>query len=293
MRRKSLYFECYSGISGDMAVAALLDLGVDESVIRNTLEQLELPGYEIKIGRISKNGIDACHFDVLIPQQPHYDEGHGFHFDHHNHVHSHEDHDHPHDHHEHGHGHEDHSHSHNHHEHGHADHTHRNLQDITTILNKLEDPSVRELSLKIFECIASAEAKAHNKPIEEIHFHEVGAIDSIVDVVSFAACFTSLSVDRVYFSPLYEGYGHVHCQHGIIPVPAPATLHILSNSPLHIHLTDTEGEMITPTGAAIASVIASGLPVPEQFRIQKVGMGGGKKQFARANILRVLMIDED
>ena len=280
MNRKSIYFECYSGISGDMAVAALLDLGVDEAVIRNALEQLELPGYEIKIGRISKNGIDACHFDVQIPRQPHYDEGHGFHFENPD----------PHDH---EHGHENHSHSHNPHDHGHGGHTHRNLQDITTILNKLEDSSVRELSLNIFECIASAEAKAHNKPIEEIHFHEVGAIDSIVDVVSFAACFTSLSVDRVYFSPLYEGYGHVHCQHGIIPVPAPATLHILSHSPLHLHLTDAEGEMITPTGAAFASVISSGLPVPKQFRIQKIGMGGGKKQFSRANILRVMVIDED
>ncbi|MDD7388505.1 MAG: LarC family nickel insertion protein [Lachnospiraceae bacterium] len=261
MNRKSLYFECFSGISGDMAVAALLDLGIKESVIRNTLEQLELPGYEIEIGRAGKNGIDTCHFDVLIPQQPHYDEGHGFRCETHNHT--------------------------------HEKHIHRNLQDITAILDKLQDPAIRELSLEIFKCIAAAEAKAHNKPVEDVHFHEVGAIDSIVDVVSFAACFTSLSVDRVYFSPLYEGYGHVHCQHGILPVPAPATLNILSNSPLHIHLTDTEGEMITPTGAAIASTISSGLPVPEQFRIQKIGMGSGKKEFARANILRVMMIDED
>ena len=273
-----LYLECYSGISGDMTVAALLDLGADQQVLMEGLESLNLPGYQLKIGRVKKNGIDACDFDVILDEpEHHHDHDHEHHHDH--------DHEHHHDH-EHEH-HHDHEHEHHHHH----DHVHRNIGDIFAIIDqsKISDRA-KQTAKDIFRIIAAAESKAHGIAEDQVHFHEVGAVDSIVDIVSAAICLDNLDITEAVVSDLYEGCGYVHCQHGLMPVPVPAVVNIAADNALRLRLTQTRGEMITPTGAAIAAYLSKGGKLPESFVIEKIGLGAGKKDFATANILRAFLI---
>ena len=283
-----LYLECYSGISGDMTVAALLDLGADQQVLLEGLESLNLPGYQLKIGRVKKNGIDACDFDVILDEpEHHHDHDHEHHHDHdHDHDHHH-DHDHEHDH-EH---HHDHDHEHHHDHHHHHDHVHRNIGDIFAIIDqsKISDRA-KQTAKDIFRIIAAAESKAHGIAEDQVHFHEVGAVDSIVDIVSAAICLDNLDITEAVVSDLYEGCGYVHCQHGLMPVPVPAVVNIAADNALRLRLTQTRGEMITPTGAAIAAYLSKGGKLPESFVIEKIGLGAGKKDFATANILRAFLI---
>lgn len=275
-----LYLECYSGISGDMTVAALLDLGADQQVLMEGLESLNLPGYQLKIGRVKKNGIDACDFDVILDEPEH----------HHDHDHEHH-HDHDHDH-EHHHDHEhEHPHDHEHEHHHHHDHVHRNIGDIFAIIDqsKISDRA-KQTAKDIFRIIAAAESKAHGIAEDQVHFHEVGAVDSIVDIVSAAICLDNLDITEAVVSDLYEGCGYVHCQHGLMPVPVPAVVNIATDNALRLRLTQTRGEMITPTGAAIAAYLSKGGKLPESFVIEKIGLGAGKKDFATANILRAFLI---
>ena len=274
-----LYLECYSGISGDMTVAALLDLGADQQVLLEGLESLNLPGYQLKIGRVKKNGIDACDFDVILDEPEH----------HHDHDHEH-DHDHDHEHHHHEHDHE-HEHHHDHEHHHHHDHVHRNIGDIFAIIDqsKISDRA-KQTAKDIFRIIAAAESKAHGIAEDQVHFHEVGAVDSIVDIVSAAICLDNLDITEAVVSDLYEGCGYVHCQHGLMPVPVPAVVNIAADNALRLRLTQTRGEMITPTGAAIAAYLSKGGKLPESFVIEKIGLGAGKKDFATANILRAFLI---
>ncbi|MFR8052568.1 LarC family nickel insertion protein [Negativibacillus massiliensis] len=275
-----LYLECYSGISGDMTVAALLDLGADQQVLMEGLESLNLPGYQLKIGRVKKNGIDACDFDVILDEPEH----------HHDHDHEHH-HDHDHDH-EHHHDHEhEHPHDHEHEHHHHHDHVHRNIGDIFAIIDqsKISDRA-KQTAKDIFRIIAAAESKAHGIAEDQVHFHEVGAVDSIVDIVSAAICLDNLDITEAVVSDLYEGCGYVHCQHGLMPVPVPAVVNIAADNALRLRLTQTRGEMITPTGAAIAAYLSKGGKLPESFVIEKIGLGAGKKDFATANILRAFLI---
>lgn len=275
-----LYLECYSGISGDMTVAALLDLGADQQVLLEGLESLNLPGYQLKIGRVKKNGIDACDFDVILDEPEH----------HHDHDHEHH-HDHDHDH-EHHHDHEhEHHHDHEHEHHHHHDHVHRNIGDIFAIIDqsKISDRA-KQTAKDIFRIIAAAESKAHGIAEDQVHFHEVGAVDSIVDIVSAAICLDNLDITEAVVSDLYEGCGYVHCQHGLMPVPVPAVVNIAADNALRLRLTQTRGEMITPTGAAIAAYLSKGGKLPESFVIEKIGLGAGKKDFATANILRAFLI---
>lgn len=283
-----LYLECYSGISGDMTVAALLDLGADQQVLMEGLESLNLPGYQLKIGRVKKNGIDACDFDVILDEpEHHHDHDHEHHHDHdHDHEHHHDHvHEHPHDH-EHEH-HHDHEHEHHHHH----DHVHRNIGDIFAIIDqsKISDRA-KQTAKDIFRIIAAAESKAHGIAEDQVHFHEVGAVDSIVDIVSAAICLDNLDITEAVVSDLYEGCGYVHCQHGLMPVPVPAVVNIAADNALRLRLTQTRGEMITPTGAAIAAYLSKGGKLPESFVIEKIGLGAGKKDFATANILRAFLI---
>ena len=273
-----LYLECYSGISGDMTVAALLDLGADQQVLLEGLESLNLPGYQLKIGRVKKNGIDACDFDVILDEPEH----------HHDHEHGH-DHDHDHEHH-HDHDHE-HHHDHDHEHHHDHDHVHRNIGDIFAIIDqsKISDRA-KQTAKDIFRIIAAAESKAHGIAEDQVHFHEVGAVDSIVDIVSAAICLDNLDITEAVVSDLYEGCGYVHCQHGLMPVPVPAVVNIAADNALRLRLTQTRGEMITPTGAAIAAYLSKGGKLPESFVIEKIGLGAGKKDFATANILRAFLI---
>lgn len=299
-----LYLECYSGISGDMTVAALLDLGADQQVLLEGLESLNLPGYQLKIGRVKKNGIDACDFDVILDEpehdhEHHHDHGHDHehhheheHEHHHDHEHEHHhEHDHDHDHeHHHDHDHE-HHHDHDHEHHHHHDHIHRNIGDIFAIIDqsKISDRA-KQTAKDIFRIIAAAESKAHGIAEDQVHFHEVGAVDSIVDIVSAAICLDNLDITEAVVSDLYEGCGYVHCQHGLMPVPVPAVVNIAADNALRLRLTQTRGEMITPTGAAIAAYLSKGGKLPESFVIEKIGLGAGKKDFATANILRAFLI---
>ena len=293
-----LYLECYSGISGDMTVAALLDLGADQQVLMEGLESLNLPGYQLKIGRVKKNGIDACDFDVILDEpEHHHDHVHEHHHDHdHEHHHDHEhdhEHEHHHDHdHEHHHDHDhEHHHDHDHEHHHHHDHVHRNIGDIFAIIDqsKISDRA-KQTAKDIFRIIAAAESKAHGIAEDQVHFHEVGAVDSIVDIVSAAICLDNLDITEAVVSDLYEGCGYVHCQHGLMPVPVPAVVNIAADNALRLRLTQTRGEMITPTGAAIAAYLSKGGKLPESFVIEKIGLGAGKKDFATANILRAFLI---
>ena len=289
MDEKILYLDCASGISGDMTVGALLDLGASREKLVRALDSLGVSGYHLHFGRTKKCGIDAYDFDVhLEEEEHHHDHEHG-----HEHEHSHDEHDHEHHHdHEHTHDHE-HSHDHAHtHDHMHP-HVHRNIHDIFEIIDRLDaSDRVKNLARRMFEIVAGAESKAHGIPVSEVHFHEVGAIDSIVDVISAAFCLEDLGIHRVVVSPLSEGHGFARCQHGLMPVPVPATANIAAAQGLELTLRDVEGEMVTPTGAAIAAAFRTEAALPKKYQIEKIGIGAGNKDFAHANILRAMLLTD-
>ncbi|MCD7818312.1 MAG: nickel pincer cofactor biosynthesis protein LarC [Lachnospiraceae bacterium] len=313
MKNSILYLECHSGISGDMTVAALLDLGADRDVLSAALASLPLSGYSVEIKDVFKSGIRACDFHVILDEE-------------------HENHDH------------DmvylygdtassetqaisdtrthisytqaapdantqtsytqtapdtdiqtsHTHNKNNHEH-HHNHSHhsRNLQDIISIIRAGQlTANAAKLAIRIFEILAEAEAKVHGKGINEVHFHEVGAVDSIVDIVAAAVCLDNLRPDQVIVSPLTEGCGQIRCQHGLIPIPVPAVTAIAEQNGLVLKLTDISGELVTPTGAAIAAAVRSGDKLPNQFQILKTGHGAGKRDYATAGFLRAMLIEE-
>ena len=243
MKETILYLECASGISGDMTVAALLDLGADREVLEKSLSCLPLEGYHIEIGRRKKQGLDAASFDVVMD---------------------------------------------------HKEDCHRNLQDIYGIVeNARLSERVKILAKKMFLIVAEAEAKAHGTPLEQVHFHEVGAVDSIVDIVATAICLENLSINQVVVSPLSDGFGTIECAHGSLPVPVPAVLNIAAAHGLRLHQTTVQGEMVTPTGAAIAAAIQTKESLPETYRVLKVGIGAGKRDYPIANILRVMLLESN
>lgn len=295
---KTLYLECYSGISGDMTVAALLDLGADRSVLDRVLKSLKVSGFETKISRVVKSGIDACDFDVVLDKE-HENHDHDMEYLHGHHHKGHEN-NHFYDH---NHAHEDeaehfHSHEHNHaHGAGSAQdrhhHEHRGIKEITYIIeHSAMTENAKKIALRIFEILAEAESKAHNVPVDQVHFHEVGAVDSIVDIVSVAVCLDDLDVTEVIVPVLCEGRGTVRCQHGILPIPVPAVANIVSANRLHLKMTEVEGELVTPTGAAIVAAVKTKDKLPETFEIQKIGIGAGKRQYECPGILRAMFISE-
>ncbi len=266
---KSLYFECNSGISGDMAVAAMIDLGADREALRKTLETIPVDGFQIKISRVQKSGIDCNDFDVVLDA-------------------SHENHDHDM---EFLFGKEHHHREHSHH------HEHRGLPEIREIIQKTDmSENARSLAGRIFEIIARAEAKAHGIPVERVHFHEVGAVDSIVDVIALSVCLDDLKerfqVQNIYVPFLCEGRGTVRCAHGILPIPVPAVANIAQENALKLSFIDEEGEFVTPTGAAFAAAVKTGEKLPDRFEICQVGLGAGKRNYNRPSILRVFLIEE-
>ena len=247
---KILYLEALSGISGDMTVAALLDLGANQENLLNALITLGLDGYEIAVTRVKKNGIDACDFNVILAPN-----------------------------------------SHHHHD---STHEHRNLAAVNLIIDGSGISSnAKKMAKKIFQIVAEAEAEAHGLSLDEVHFHEVGALDSIIDIVAASVCLDDLGLKDVVVSNFCEGRGQVRCQHGLLPVPVPAVVNIFRAHKLKMTITETEGEMITPTGAAIAAAIKTRDELPENFTITKVGLGAGKKEFiGRANFLRAFIIEK-
>ncbi len=232
------YFDCFSGISGDMTLGALLDLGFPEPSLREGLAALPIGGYRLDIARKERGGLEGTSVRVIVEEEKQ---------------------------------------------------PHRHYSDIKKIL-KESSLSVRARSLasEIFECIARAEAHVHGKTVDKVHFHEVGAVDSIVDVVGVALGMEALDVGATYVSSLPLGGGFVKCSHGVLPVPAPATVEIVKGMRVREH--PVRAELVTPTGAAIASVLAGpGHPPLRPMRFQKVGYGVGEKEFDHPNLLRIFL----
>lgn len=249
-----LYYDCFAGISGDMNLGALIDLGVDAGYLTNELAKLPIHGYELKIEKDKRKGISGTRVQVLIDKDHMHLSG-----DHHHHA-----------------GHAEHS------------HEHRSYRQIKDILVKSQlDENVRTLSLSIFSKIAEAEAKIHNMPLDDVHFHEVGAIDSIVDIVGAALCINFLRPDEIIGSTVELGGGTVKCAHGTYPVPAPATSEILKNIPVRKGTVDFEAT--TPTGAAILAACVNRFTDRGDFTILKTGYGIGSKDASIPNVLRVFL----
>jgi len=294
---KIVYYDCFSGISGDMNLGAMIDLGVSRDTLVTGLEKLNIGGWRLDITSDQRHGITGTRVTVFTDDDKNADPGH---------PHGHgkgDDHEHGHDHehlHEHGHKHaheHDHDHEHDHENgsgHGHDHHHgHRNLSDIREIITGSSlSEKVTDLAMQIFSLIAVAEAAVHNKPVDEICFHEVGAIDSIVDIVGAAICYDALDVDRVYVSTVELGSGMVRCEHGLLPVPAPATARIIAGFP--VHTGGVSFEATTPTGAAIIAALARPLPPGMKFSIIRTGYGIGQKNNpALPNILRVFLAETE
>lgn len=292
---KSLYLECASGISGDMAVAALLDAGADEAALRKALDSIPARGFTVEISRVKKAGIDCADFNVIL------DEAHENHDHDMDYLFGHET-DGGHSGHHHGHGGTG-GHEHHHEEekscgHHHAEHEHRGMAEITQIINGTDmTDGARSLALKIFGILAETESKAHGIPAEQVHFHEVGALDSIVDVIAFAVCFENLretfGIEKVYVPQLCEGCGTVRCQHGILPVPVPAVANIARAHNIVLSFIEEPGEFITPTGAAFVAAVRTDGALPRTVRIVRTGLGAGKRTYRRPSILRAFIIEEN
>ena len=336
---KTLYLETSSGISGDMFVAAMIDLGADPEALERALNSIPADGFMVEISSVKKSGIACCDFNVILdaahenhdhdmaylygpapvsspaPQEEAHhchchedEEAHHCHCHedeeaHHchcheeeeaHHCHCHEDeeahHCHCHEdeeaHHCHGHGGEE-PHHHEHHHHG------RHLAEIMGIIDATDmTDSAKALAGKMFHIVAEAESLAHHMPLEEVHFHEVGAIDSIVDIIAAAVTFDSLGITDVIIPCLTEGRGTVRCQHGVLPVPVPATMNIIEAYDMPLTIMAAKGEYVTPTGAAIAAAICTTHQLPKAFRIVRTGLGAGKRAYTeRTNILRAYLIE--
>lgn len=295
---KKLYLDCGSGISGDMFVAAMIDLGADPNTLQKALDSIPADGFFVEIGRVKKSGIDCCDFRVRLDDDC---ENHDHDMDYlygslapaagsgcscheepdreEHHCHCHEE------------GHDGEAHhccrqGKDHH------HTHRGLAEILPMIDACDmTETAKALARKIFRIIGEAEAKAHDLPLDEVHFHEVGALDSIVDVVAAAVTFDSLHIKEVIVPKLTEGTGTVRCRHGVMPVPVPATVNIVSAYKIPMELTGAKGEYVTPTGAAIAAAISTIHQLPPSFVIKKAGLGAGKRAYTdRSGILRAFLI---
>ncbi|RGS75578.1 nickel pincer cofactor biosynthesis protein LarC [Blautia obeum] len=267
---KTLYLECYSGISGDMTVAALLDLGADREVLKESLKSLPVGGFRTEITRVKKSGLDACDFSVILEQNNHDHDMEYLHGSEKSYT-----------------GHHEYTHSHEY------PHEHRGMKEITEIIQKSEMTArAKKMAMRVFGILAQAESKAHGVPVEEVHFHEVGAVDSIVDIAAIAICMDNLDISNVIVPVLYEGTGFIRCQHGQIPVPVPAVTHIAETHKLKLKITDIQGELVTPTGAAVVAAFRTSDRLPEDFTMLKTGIGAGKRQYRCPGILRAMLIRE-
>ena len=237
---KTAYIDCFSGISGDMFLAALIDAGLDLEYLKKELKKLNLTGYEITAKKTDKNHITATKLTITVKEhQPH-----------------------------------------------------RHLKDIEKIIDTSTlDEDIKKTSKKIFQKLAKAESKIHNKDINCIHFHEVGAVDSILDIVGAPIALEKLNIKKIYTSPLPLGTGFIKCAHGTIPLPAPATAELLKGIP--VYQTSTKGELVTPTGAAIITTITTKFKEMPQMKIDKTGYGAGTQDFDHPNLLRIFIGTEE
>ncbi len=231
-----LYFDCFSGIAGDMILGALIDLGVDSAVLKKELRKLPLTGYDILVKKVESNHIAATDVTVTVTEDQH----------------------------------------------------HRSLSDIIDLLKRSTlDDTVKHLSQKIFQNLGAAEAKIHDVDVEEVHFHEVGAVDSIIDIVGSVIGITKLKIEVIYCSPLPLGHGFVSCEHGMLPLPAPATVELLKDIP--VYSVDRNQETVTPTGAAVMKTLADSFGDIPLMKIKKIGYGCGKIPSSYPSLLRVYL----
>lgn len=271
---RTLYLECNMGAAGDMLTAALLELHPHPEEFVQRMNGLHIPGVDFQAHPAAKCGINGTHVSVTVHGEE--EESHDIFY--HGHDHSH-DHSHDHDH--------DHKHDHEHgHEHGH--HHHAGMGDIRHILSHLDIPEkVREDAQAVYELIAQAESHAHGRPVEEIHFHEVGTLDAVTDVVAVCWLMNELAPQQVVASPVHVGCGQVRCAHGVLPVPAPATAYILQGVPTYGGAV--QGELCTPTGAALLKHFVKSFGPSPVMRVEKIGYGMGKKDFQAANCVRAML----
>ena len=283
---KTLYLECAMGAAGDMLTAALLELTGDRQAFIDKMNALGLPGVSVAAEPAVKCGITGTHVTVTVDgvEEEAGDVHEHEHEHHHDHDHHH-DHEHEH-HHEHGHEHE-HEHHHDH-DHSHGHHHHASMADIEALINGLDiSDRVKADALAVYALIADAESRVHGRPVTEIHFHEVGTLDAVADVVGVCLLMEQLSPDRVMASPVHTGSGHVHCAHGILPVPAPATALILEGIPSYGG--QVRGELCTPTGAALLKHFVSRFGDRPVMTVEAIGYGMGKKDFEQANCVRAVL----
>ena len=270
----TLYIEPFSGLSGDMFLGALCGLLEAYDDLEELPQKLNLPDGRVEITSVEKNGIVCRHVNVVDLNEPtnaHHDHGHK--------------HEHPHHHHKHDEGHS-HSHSHDHpHSHVHGSHEHRHLSEIIELIDNADiNDSARKISKEIFQLIGKAESEVHNIPIEKIHFHEISAVDSIIDIVGCAVLIDRLGSLTTYSEPVCVGHGMVDTQHGLLPIPAPATAKLLQG--IHCYKGDEKGERVTPTGAAILKYLNPIFESPT-LKIDRSAYGPGKKNFIGPNVLRL------
>lgn len=240
---KTLYFDCYSGISGNMTLGALLDIIDNDNYLIDELKKLNLDEYKIEISNKEKNGITGKYVDVILEDSNDKD---------------------------------------------HKLQQHRNLYDINKIIDESSlDEKTKNLSKKIFLRVAKAEAKVHNKKLEEVHFHEVGALDSIIDIVGTAILINKINPDKILSSIVNDGYGFIECAHGTMSVPVPATSEIFANSNVKFKQIDIDTELVTPTGAAIISELAEEFTTLPAMNVKKIGWGAGYKELRIPNLLKV------
>lgn len=239
---KTLYFDCSSGISGNMTLGALTEIVGDEKFLIEELKKLNVDGYHIEVSKKVKNGITGTYVDVILEHEQH----------------------------------------HQHH------HEHRTLEDVNQIINNSSlDENIKDLAKRIFLRVAKAESKVHNKPLNEVHFHEVGAIDSIVDIVGTAILINQIKPDKIISSVVNDGYGFIECAHGTMSVPVPATSEIFAASHVKFRQIDIDTELVTPTGAAIIAELSDEFTTLPAMVTEKIGWGAGTKDLKIPNILKV------
>jgi pyridinium-3,5-bisthiocarboxylic acid mononucleotide nickel chelatase len=252
---KTLYFDCFSGISGDMTIGALLDLGLDFEYLKAELKKLPVDGYELKAGRVVRSNLSAMKFDVEVEG----DTGH---------------------------------HHHHHEDHGHHHHHQKASEILHMIGHSSITPNAKRIATEIFTKLAVSEGKVHDIPPEDVEFHEVGAVDSIVDCVGAAIGFDALGIEWFVCSAINIGSGFIHCQHGVMPVPAPATADLLRNATIYSKHANTE--LVTPTGAAILAAVVNHFGPLQNFVTERIGYGAGTKEFPDfPNCVRLMLGKEN
>jgi len=230
-----------------MVVAALVDLGMDHNILSDAIVSMPVPGVEVLISRVKKQGLDVCDFRVVMDAGLYSEK---------------------------------------------PTHRHRGLKEVTDIIKQTRiTDKAKNTALKAFEILGRAEAKVHGTTLDEIHFHEVGSIASIIDVISAAVCLDYLQIQEVIIPVLYDGQGITRCEHGVLPIPVPAVASIVAEQGLKMHITKYHEELVTPTGAAIAAAIRTSEELPEQFSIKKTGIGAGKRDYESPGILRAMLIE--